>query len=137
MLFMTVQDQNLLKGPIWDVNEKGPNAYPTNTAFVAEYVYTLLQGCFPNMTPQQIQVPRCRVALTPEFTRACFEQVCITGMFDIREFQTFKHHLRDFLVQTKQFETQDNAELFAEEVAKTRREEQAKIQNIPGMATPH
>ena len=61
-------------------------------------------------------------------------QVCITGMFDIREFQTFKHHLRDFLVQTKQFETQDNAELFAEEVARTRREAQAKIRSIPGMS---
>jgi len=117
LLFMTIQNQALVKGPIWDVENNGPTAYPSNAAYVAEYVYSLLHDSFPNMMPQQIQV-------------------CIAGMFDIREFQAFKHHLRDFLVQTKQFETQDNAELFAEEVAKTRRDEQAKIQNIPGMTPP-
>lgn len=28
---------------------------------------------------------------------------CVAGMFDHKEFQAFKQHLRDFLVQTKQF----------------------------------
>ena len=40
----------------------------------------------------------------------------MSGMFAYTEFSQFKHHLRDFLVQTKQFASQDNAELFAEEV---------------------
>ena len=40
----------------------------------------------------------------------------MNGMFDYTEFSEFKHHLRDFLVQTKQFASQDNAELFADEV---------------------
>ena len=40
----------------------------------------------------------------------------MSGMFEYTEFSQFKHHLRDFLVQTKQFASQDNAELFAEEV---------------------
>lgn len=47
-------------------------------------------------------------------------QACVSGMFDMREFPAFKSHLRDFLVQTKQFASQDNAELFAEEVAAQR-----------------
>ena len=41
---------------------------------------------------------------------------CVSGMFELRDFAPFKHHLRDFLVQTKQFASSDNAELFAEEV---------------------
>jgi len=55
-------------------------------------------------------------------------------MVTIRDFTVFKHHLRDFLVQTKQFETQDNAELFAEEVNKTLSEEQSKLQNLAGLS---
>lgn len=38
------------------------------------------------------------------------------GMLDLSDFNYFKNHLRDFLVQTKQFALQDNAELYAEEV---------------------
>lgn len=41
-------------------------------------------------------------------------------MFELKDFSAFKHHLRDFLVQTKQFASQDNADLFAEEVAQQR-----------------
>jgi hypothetical protein len=37
-------------------------------------------------------------------------------MFELREYSAFKHHLRDLLVQAKGFASQDNAELFAEEV---------------------
>lgn len=28
---------------------------------------------------------------------------CVAGMFELKDFAAFKHHLRDFLVQTKQF----------------------------------
>ena len=41
-------------------------------------------------------------------------------MFELQEFSAFKQHLRDFLVQTKSFASQDNADLFAEEVAQQR-----------------
>jgi hypothetical protein len=44
-------------------------------------------------------------------------QACVAGMFDYKDFAVFKQHLRDFLVQTKQFADANNAELFAEEVA--------------------
>jgi hypothetical protein len=37
-------------------------------------------------------------------------------MFELREYSAFKHHLRDLLVQAKGFASQDNAELFADEV---------------------
>lgn len=44
-------------------------------------------------------------------------QACVAGMFDYKDFAVFKQHLRDFLVQTKQFADENNAELFAEEAA--------------------
>jgi hypothetical protein len=38
-------------------------------------------------------------------------------MFGYKDFPKFKQHLRDFLVQTKAFASQDNAALFADEQA--------------------
>ena len=38
-------------------------------------------------------------------------------MLGLKEFPTFKQHLRDFLVATKQFADQNNADLYADEVA--------------------
>ena len=38
-------------------------------------------------------------------------------MLHLQEYSAFKGLLRDFLVQTKSFSSQDNADLFAEETA--------------------
>ena len=38
-------------------------------------------------------------------------------MFELQDNTAFKDHLRDFLVQTKSFSSQDNADLFADEAA--------------------
>ena len=57
-------------------------------------------------------------------------QACVTGMFEIKDFSAFKQHLRDFLVQTKSFASQDNADLFAEEAEKQR-------QVDPPFSPPH
>lgn len=48
-------------------------------------------------------------------------------MFELKDFSAFKHHLRDFLVQTKQFASQDNADLFAEEVAQQREVRECRL----------
>jgi len=47
-------------------------------------------------------------------------QACVGGMFEYKDFGAFKQHMRDFLVQTKQFADKDNADLFAEETEKQR-----------------
>ncbi len=41
-------------------------------------------------------------------------------MFELQDNTAFKDHLRDFLVQTKSFSSQDNADLFADEAAAAR-----------------
>lgn len=47
----------------------------------------------------------------------CLLQACVAGMFELKDFAAFKQHLRDFLVQTKQFADENNADLYAEEAA--------------------
>ena len=41
-------------------------------------------------------------------------------MLELQDNTAFKDHLRDFLVQTKSFSSQDNADLFADEAAVAR-----------------
>ena len=58
-------------------------------------------------------------------------------MFDLRkDYGAFKNHLRDFLVQTKEFATADNAELYAEETAQQRENEKQRLSTISGMVKP-
>ena len=62
--------------------------------------------------------------------------VLVQGMFDYKtDLTAFKNHLRDFLVQTKQFKTSDNSAMFAEEQAARQASERAR-EAIPGMLPP-
>jgi exportin-1 len=96
-LFGVVQG-GAIKAPLWDAAALGAAAYPSNAAFVQAHVSELLATSFPNLRPQQ-------VAAT------------VAGMMDYRDLATFKHHLRDFLVQSNQFSDQNNADLYADDVA--------------------
>lgn len=80
----SVLDDATIKAPLWDVAAKGAAAYPSNSAFVREHVAGLLQTSFPNFSAPQVAA-------------------CVAGMFEFKDFGSFKHHMRDFLVQTKQF----------------------------------
>lgn len=61
----------------------------------------------------------------------------MSGMFELKEFGTFKNHLRDFLVQTKQFASQDNSQLFAEDVERELQAQKAnevqRLAAVPGL----
>lgn len=102
---------DVIKAPLWN---PATQTATSNAAFVHEYVTSLLTSSFPNMRPQQVQA-------------------CVAGMFDYKDFAVFKQHLRDFLVQTKQFADANNAELFAEEVAQQQEAERQRLAAIPGM----
>lgn len=52
-------------------------------------------------------------------------------MFEYKDFPTFKQHLRDFLVQTKAFATQDNAALFADEQAQLKEVNLLNVDTLP------
>ena len=68
-----------------------------NAMFLKEYLSDLLSRAFPNVVKQ-------------------FVNTFIVGLFDVSTSEeAFKQHVRDFLVQCKEFSVEDNSELFAEE----------------------
>ena len=66
----------------------------------------------------------------------------MTGLFNLdQDIPAFKEHLRDFLVQIREFTGEDDSDLFLEEreqTLKTAQEEKRKIAvTVPGMLNPH
>ncbi|RWR93408.1 protein EXPORTIN 1A [Cinnamomum micranthum f. kanehirae] len=110
-------DAGSLTEPLWDASSV-PYPYPNNAMFVREYTIKLLGTSFPNMT-------------TAEVTQF------VNGLFESRnDLSTFKDHIRDFLVQSKEFSAQDNKDLYAEEAAAQRERERQRMLTIPGLIAP-
>jgi exportin-1 len=62
----------------------------------------------------------------------------VNGLFEFKNDTTaFKNHLRDFLVQSKGFSSQDNKDLYAEEAAAQREAERQRMLSIPGLIAPN
>ncbi|GLT70232.1 hypothetical protein SLA2020_423260 [Shorea laevis] len=116
-LFCLVESGALTE-PLWDAATV-PFQYPSNTMFVREYTIKLLSTSFPNMTAAEVT----------QF---------VNGLFESRnELSTFKNHIRDFLVQSKEFSAQDNKDLYAEEAAAQRERERQRMLSIPGLIAPN
>ncbi|KAF5450891.1 hypothetical protein F2P56_031207 [Juglans regia] len=116
-LFCLVESGALTE-PLWDVATV-PYQYPNNTMFVREYTIKLLSTSFPNMTASEVT----------QF---------VNGLFESRnELSSFKDHIRDFLVQSKEFSAQDNKDLYAEEAAAQRERERQRMLSIPGLIAPN
>ncbi|KAB2596947.1 exportin-1-like [Pyrus ussuriensis x Pyrus communis] len=109
---------NLLKEPLWDVAAV-PYQYPNNGMFVREYTIKLLSTSFPNMTGAEVA----------QFVNGLFESTA--------DIPTFKNHIRDFLVQSKEFSAQDNKDLYAEEAAAQREKDRQRMLSIPGLIAPN
>lgn len=111
-------DSGVLTQPLWDVSLLGPNAYPSNASFVRDHTIKLLSTSFPNMTPTEFAV-------------------IVNGMFATKDdLAAFKTHLRDFLVQSKEFSEKDNNELYLEEAAAQKEAERQRMLSIPGLIAP-
>lgn len=116
-LFCLVQSGAITE-PLWDAATV-PYPYPSNEIFVREYTIKLLSTSFPNMTPAEVT----------QFVNGLFESK--------NDLSTFKNHIRDFLVQSKEFSAQDNKDLYAEEAAAQRERERQRMLNIPGLIAPN
>ncbi|GKB61108.1 protein exportin 1A, partial [Tanacetum coccineum] len=116
-LFCLVESGSLTE-PLWDASTVS-YPYPSNGIFVREYTIKLLCGSFPNIT-------------APEVTKF------VNGLFTSRnDLGAFKNHIRDFLVQSKEFSTQDNKDLYAEEAAAQKERERQRMLSIPGLIAPN
>ncbi|KAJ0015148.1 hypothetical protein Pint_21760 [Pistacia integerrima] len=108
----------VLLEPLWDASTIS-YPYPNNAMFVREYTIKLLGTSFPNMTASEVT----------QF---------VNGLFESRNYlSTFKNHIRDFLVQSKEFSAQDNKDLYAEEAAAQRERERQRMRSIPGLFAPN
>ncbi|CAA2959341.1 protein EXPORTIN 1A isoform X2 [Olea europaea var. sylvestris] len=116
-LFCLVES-GILTEPLWDVAAV-PYPYPNNAMFVREYTIKLLSTSFPNMTATEVT----------QFVKELFESRA--------DLSTFKNHIRDFLVQSKEFSAQDNKDLYAEEAAAQRERERQRMLSIPGLIAPN
>ena len=119
LMFHLVQ-MNQVTVPLFDPATQPPGQ--TNPAFLREHISGLLIASFPNLAKHQV---------------AKF----VEGMFDVRmDLPTFKTHLRDFLIELKEFSAEDNSALFSEEQERERRlREQAlreQRSQVPGMLKP-
>ena len=116
----TVVDSGLITGPLSE-----STGASTNQQFIRDYLMQLLQSAFPNLQPGQ----------TKSF---------VLGLFEMKQDMTlFKQHLRDFLVQLKEFSGEDggdNNELYLEEkeseMADRRRKELESAMRVPGLLKP-
>lgn len=118
-MFHLVQ-MNQVTVPLFDPATWPPGT--TNPAFLREHVCTLLITSFPNLSKSQVS----------KF---------VDGMFDINmDLPTFKSHLRDFLIELKEFSGEDNSQLFSEEKERqTQQQEQAMMAErsaVPGLVKP-
>lgn len=69
-------------------------------------------------------------------------KVTVQGMFDFNnDLPAFKEHLRDFLVQIREYTGADDSDLFLEDIEQTLKEAQAKKRatqlTVPGILNPH
>ncbi|KAK2425786.1 Exportin-1 [Trifolium repens] len=110
-------ESGALTEPLWDA-ATNTYPYPSNAAFVREFTIKLLSTSFPNMTAAEVT----------QFVNGLFEST--------NDLSTFKTHIRDFLIQSKEFSAQDNKDLYAEEAAAQRERERQRMLSIPGLIAP-
>jgi len=118
-MFHMVQN-NQVTVPLFDPVSQPPGT--TNQVFLRDHISNLLIASFPNLSRAQV---------------AKF----VEGMFDTTmDLPTFKTHLRDFLIELKEFSSEDNSALYAEEQEKAAQERQQAIMAersaVPGMLKP-
>ncbi|ODN05594.1 Exportin-1 [Orchesella cincta] len=94
-----------------------------NVLYVQEYVANLLKTAFPHLNDNQIKIT-------------------VQGMFTLnQDVSAFKEHLRDFIVQIREFTGEDDSDLYLEEreaSLKTADTEKRRIQmSVPGILNPH
>lgn len=96
--------------PLWG-NSGG---YNNNQEFLHAYLNNMIGSAFSNLTSKQVQ----------EFTAGLFKYC--------EDLPAFKSHLRDFLVNMKEF-GDDNSELYVEEQEAQQKKLQAQRESIPGL----
>ena len=118
-LFQVVQSGHVLV-PLYD-----PNTTPgifDNSQYLREHVVSILVSAYANVTRAQVHA-------------------FVTCLFDVSlDVNAFKQHVRDFLIEIKEFASEDNSDLFIEETEANlellRKEQYMYRQSVPGLLKP-
>jgi exportin-1 len=118
-MFNTVESGGI-RAPLWDPSVIQDPAL-TNQVYLRTYVTNLLASAFTNLSRGQVE----------NFVK---------GLFSFsKDLSAFKSHLRDFLVQLKEFQG-NNEDLYLEEkeaaLSAAREAEAKRVLSIPGLAPP-
>jgi len=112
-----IVDSGRITAPLWPPSQ----SFPNNQQYIRAFTSDLLHKSFRNLSQKQI-----------------FDFV--DGLFKLnRQLAEFKTHLRDFLVQIKEFskDGKSNADLFLEErqkqEEKIKAQDQQRIKGVPGL----
>jgi len=114
-LFLSLK-QGKIMGPIYDLKQ-----YPNcggNPDFVREYMTKLFCSSFPNISANTVNN---------------FFMGLYTKVEDLAE---FKNHIRDFLVQLREFTVEDQTNLYYEQKKAQQQVEKQKQQIVPGLVMP-
>ncbi|KAI8321969.1 hypothetical protein GQ54DRAFT_297658 [Martensiomyces pterosporus] len=111
-------ESNQITAPLYDASAPGNSS---NNTFIRQSIAGLLSTAFANLTQRQIEV-------------------FVAGLFNFNEdFEKFRNHVRDFLIQTKEF-AGDVADLYLEETERElesrKQKEKELAMQIPGMVKP-
>ncbi|XP_004925540.2 exportin-1 [Bombyx mandarina] len=96
---------------------------PDNVLYIQEYIANLLKTAFSHLTDNQIKIT-------------------VQGLFNLnQDIPAFKDHLRDFLVQIREYTGEDDSDLYLEErlfVLRQAQEDKRTVQlSVPGILNPH
>ncbi|KAL0267451.1 UNVERIFIED_CONTAM: hypothetical protein PYX00_009718 [Menopon gallinae] len=96
---------------------------PDNVLHVQEFVANLFKNAFGHLTDNQIKIT-------------------VQGLFHLdQDAAAFKEHLRDFLVQIREYTGDDDSDLFLEEremaLRKAQEEKRRRQLSVPGIINPH
>mmetsp|Transcript_27139 Transcript_27139/g.105615 ORF Transcript_27139/g.105615 Transcript_27139/m.105615 type:complete len:1095 (-) Transcript_27139:1849-5133(-) len=124
MHILSVVAKESVKEPMWNpsvAEEVAMAGSPqSNQLFVKNHLEHVLKMSFPNLTPRQV------------------EKVVANMFGSLNDENAFKSHLRDFLIQTKEFSAGDNTDLYDEEkqaeLAEKKKKEEERLAITPGLA---
>ncbi|EOD12862.1 hypothetical protein EMIHUDRAFT_464769 [Emiliania huxleyi CCMP1516] len=123
-LFVAVES-GAITSPLWP--QDGSVAATSNGQYVRELLLQMFTTSFPNLTAAQLQSTIAGGHLNLGLRPPSWDQ------------SAFKQHLRDFLVQVKEFG--DSTDLFAEErqqeLETKAKEVRTRQEQIPGLRNPH
>ncbi|EDV20281.1 uncharacterized protein TRIADDRAFT_51014 [Trichoplax adhaerens] len=117
-----IVENGKVKIPLYDPSN-APNPNMDNRTYLLEFIGGLLKQAYPHLLDSQIHI-------------------IVKGLFDLNEdTNAFREHLRDFLVQIKEYCGEDVSDLFLSEreaeLAKADEEKRKRQMAVPGILNPH